>query len=325
MAQDYERQTEELCQLFSKTLHSLASDAAAVRQLSSLAKVTGIENAQPNVMSIVDDDNETMKGLRNLDTAVTAMEQKVIALRSIVVEEKKAIAKFEGTLKGEAEAQSIALETMMQACNEMESQLQDEPAEEATSRQAGILRRDSVDPRKMNEIIHEEQDENDEEEEEEEVEEEDLESYSNKIRFLPVTASELKGFSRNYLGRIHLLDLNEALEEIELVIEMKFDSLPLKSAPSFNTLPSTLQRRYEFLESRRGNVDDEEVEAHAGYYWVSEQELRESCMFFRDGESTARAILTVLCSLRRLKQVPGKNRQVTYLCLIQDDQEFEEE
>ena len=48
---------------------------------------------------------------------------------------------------------------------------------------------------------------------------------------------------------------------------------------------------------------------------LSEQELRETCGFFRLGESTARATLAILCILKRLKQVPGKNMEVTYICL----------
>ena len=314
MAQDYERQTEELCRLFSNTLQSLASDAEAVRQLSSLAKVTGVENAQPNISPVVDDSNETLKGLRNLDKAVTVMEQKVVALRSIVSEEKKAIAKFEGTLKEEAEAQTIALESMMQACDEVECQLQSEspahqvPLREVPSKPLPMKpRRDSVDPRRRSNDDHQQQ-----EEEEEATSEGD--DYPQKITFNPIKRTELQGFSRNTLGRIQLIDLNEALEEIEVVAQRKFDSLPSKPGIS----SSTLQRRYDYLKQQRANVDSE-VEAHAGHFWVSEQEIRESCIFFRNGESSARTILSVLCSLKRLKQVPGRNRQVTYLCLVEDN------
>ena len=222
MALDYERQTEELCRLFSNTLQSLASDAEAVRQLSSLAKVTGVENAQPNISPVVDDSNETLKGLRNLDKAVTAMEQKVVALRSIVSEEKKAIAKFEGTLKEEAEAQTIALESMMKACDEVEYQLQSTPAplQDLPSKALPIKpRRDSVDPRRRSNDDHHYH----EEEEEETTTSGEGDDYSKKITFKPIKRTELQGFSRNTLRRIQLIDLNEALEEIEVVAQRKFD------------------------------------------------------------------------------------------------------
>ena len=37
--------------------------------------------------------------------------------------------------------------------------------------------------------------------------------------------------------------------------------------------------------------------------FVTEQELRDACAFFRSGESTARAILQILRSCKRIKQV----------------------
>jgi hypothetical protein len=316
---DYEKQADELCRLFSTTLHSLASDAAAIRQLSSLAKVTGVlgdddddeENCKPNVQS-----SDSLKQLQNLDKVVMAMEQKVVALRSIVSEEKKAIARFEGSLKGECEAQTLAINRLLQGCQEMQFK-QTTPIEASssaaasnkTTRPALKPRRDSVDPRSdyqqepaAAELVHETH-------------------IANWASFAPVLPKELKGISRNTLGRVQLIDFNEALEEIEFVVQTKFDSLPKPSSLS-GISSSVRQRRYEYLKQQRGtSFKDIEVEAHAGHFWVSEQELRENCMFFRNGERTARAILAILCSLRRLKQIPGKKRQVTYLCFVQEQEE----
>lgn len=311
--QNYEKQADELCRLFSTTLHSLTSDAAAIRQLSSLAKVTGVlgdgneENHKPSVHN-----SDSLKKLREIDGVVTAMEQKVVALRSIVSEEKKAIAQFEGTLKEECIAQTMAVKRMLQAFEEVE-------AKQASSREQSShatlplkSRRDSVDPRSeyhprpASEHDHDSQND-------------------NMAVFDPVLSNELKGISRNTLGRVQLIDLNEALEEIEVVVNNKFDSLP-KFSSMTGMSSSAKQRRYEYLKQQRGtSYKDIEVEAHAGHFWVSEQELRENCVFFRNGESTARAILGILCSLRRLKQIPGKKRQVTYLCLVQEEEEEDEE
>ena len=138
------------------------------------------------------------------------------------------------------------------------------------------------------------------------------------IHLARVTAKDIKALSRNTLGRITLLDLNEALEEIEQACHNKQASLPSRNSSSSKKggglTSNTLQRRYDYLKQQRANADLE-VEAHSGYIWVSEQELREHCAFFRHGESTARATLTILCALKRLKQIPGRNSEITYICL----------
>lgn len=60
------------------------------------------------------------------------------------------------------------------------------------------------------------------------------------------------------------------------------------------------------------------LDDHDGLPFVAEQELRDSCAFFRSGEATARAILRVLRSVKRIKQVCGKGFQVTYIWLLND-------
>ena len=46
--------------------------------------------------------------------------------------------------------------------------------------------------------------------------------------------------------------------------------------------------------------------------WVTEQEMRQFCSFFRHGESSARATLLILRNLHRLQQVPGKHGEFLY-------------
>jgi hypothetical protein len=144
------------------------------------------------------------------------------------------------------------------------------------------------------------------------------------IEFVPVTESEVEEHYRNlpFGMRISRLDLNDALEEIEQVLAKKIAlEYPIKKTPVHNQhhlSSNSLQRRFDYLRQRqRGTAVDNnmETEAHVGYWWVSEQELREKCPFFRHGESTARAILSLLCSLKRLKRVPAKNKDITYLWL----------
>jgi hypothetical protein len=162
-------------------------------------------------------------------------------------------------------------------------------------------------------------DDNDEEQEEEQQEEDPY--------FVKVTKSEILEQTPSFGVHLSRFDLNEALEEIEHVVWNKISLEPKSSIHSSGSSPppshlssNTLQRRFDYLRQRqRGSNNtgsDNETEAHVGHRWVSEQELRENCAFFRNGESTARATLQLLCSLKRLKQVPGKNREVTYLCLF---------
>jgi hypothetical protein len=143
--------------------------------------------------------------------------------------------------------------------------------------------------------------------------------------FVKVTKSEILEQTPSFGVHLSRFDLNEALEEIERIVWNKISLEPKSSIySSGSSSPShissnTLQRRFDYLRHRQRGPNagsDNETEAHVGHRWVSEQELRENCAFFRHGESTARATLQLLCSLKRLKQVPGKNREVTYLCLF---------
>ena len=60
---------------------------------------------------------------------------------------------------------------------------------------------------------------------------------------------------------------------------------------------------------------DLEVPEHGERPWISEQELRDLCAFFRIGESSTRATLSILRALKRLNQVCGRNSQFTCVCL----------
>lgn len=49
-----------------------------------------------------------------------------------------------------------------------------------------------------------------------------------------------------------------------------------------------------------------------GYHWVSENDIRNTCSFFRHGESTARATLSILRSLHRLDLTGGGHGEFFY-------------
>jgi hypothetical protein len=298
---DNVRQTDDLCRLFSETLHALAADASTVRQLTSLSKQIGVtddENLHPNNNN---DQHDSLNELRKLDMAVAAIENKVRVLREIVTEEKMALDQFE-KLQQETNKQQRVLEHMVTVVGAASSWTSNQKAR-------GDRRRDSVDPRNTQQL-----------QEATAAANPSANDENHDIVLPRITESQLQSISRNTRGRISILALNEALEEIETVCRDKLAQLPRK--PTSSTISSaasqSLERRYEYLKQRSHNSTTQvEVDAHIGQYWVSEQELRESCAFFRLGESTARATLVVLCTLKRLKQLPGKNMEVTYICLCE--------
>lgn len=312
-----EQRANDLVNLFSHTLHCLASDAAAVRQASSFARIhEGEEN---------DNQDEDMSNLEErliqLDSLVTNLEGKVSILRQIVTEEKRAVAKFESSLQQEAQEQAAWMQQVLEALQRHEIQLhhpegdgeEHELAQQdsvhhpsssswLSSQQQNSSRRDSVDPRHDSSTRHVES-----------------ENY-HPIALSRITHAELDDYRvNNVLGpRISLLDLNQALEEIEqLCQEHQLASQQWKRKQSKSGSSSALQRRQDYLHKRQQPQQQQLLPpGDDSVIAVTEQDLREHCPFFRHGESTARATLAVLCSLRRLKQVPQKNRQVIYHLLV---------
>ena len=338
------RKTDEMCRLFSHVAHALAADATAIRQLTSMASISGIpidakskksntdnnsnnnnkhrhhhygngENVHPNdrTMPI---NHEAIQGLRQLEKAVTSMEEKVEALREIVTEEKRALEHFR-KLQHEADAQQIELDQVLTVIQQRQQPEEKKDATNANRNAATDLesssiskkasngtesRRDSVDPRrKLQQHILQPQ------------------QAIPDLVLERVSQEEFQSISKNTRGHISIYELNEALREIEELCHQKSEWLfpPHKTATTHgSTSTSALERRFEYLRQQRAPYNAEvQVDAHLGHYWVSEQELRETCALFRLGENTARATLSVLCALRRLKQVPGKNMEVTYIVL----------
>ena len=184
---------------------------------------------------------------------------------------------------------------------------------------------------------------------------------SEMLKFEMVTQSELAEHNRHSVpfgtSRISRMDLNEALEEIEVVVHKKVELSKTtqkkalmhdKTQESYVTTNS-LQRRFDYLQQRHrlsasknlsvphltsgpgspvhtsghGNRHHNDAAAtnhktsSLSSYPVSEQELRENCAFFRHGESTARSTLSMLCNLKRLRQIPMKSKDdITYVCLF---------
>lgn len=139
------------------------------------------------------------------------------------------------------------------------------------------------------------------------------------IALCPITQTEFQQISKNIRGRITLSAVNEALADIQNVTQYKYTILSSRKTPrpsrstNTNTAPSmSTSMQYQQTVARHKELRSED---HDGGPFVSEQEMRDSCAFFRSGESTARAILLILRSAKRIKQVFGRKSQVTYVWL----------
>jgi len=134
-----------------------------------------------------------------------------------------------------------------------------------------------------------------------------------------VTESELNSVCKNIRGRIPLAWVNDALVDILSVARRKYAVMTKydKTGLSKLTMGNDYRRRMSLSRKHQSYLNrhyDIEVKELEGMYWVSEQDLRDSCGFFAK-ESSARAILLILRNLKRLKQVYGRRSMVTYILL----------
>lgn len=316
------KQTDDLIRLFSTTLTSLTEDALAVKQASSLKEC---------ITDTRVDSQEFADQLWQLEDLVAALEEKVTALRQIVSEEKRSISKFESNLQQESQEQNALLDQMLQALEDHERQHAKVPAKsreteihhdddslegqyvysdedsgcrsrvsQSSSGREESSRRDSMDPRAR-----------------ENLQTPGRRDYTDDdpITLPRITQEELEAYKAKNMQapRISLIDLNEALEEIENVVHVQRHATQVLRRKKQHTglTSSALQRRYDYLQKRQQILSEE-----SSITSITEQDLRENCAFFRHGESTARATLSLLCRLRRLKQIPAKNRQVVYHLLL---------
>jgi hypothetical protein len=366
-----EQQMEDFMDLFTSTVQSLAADAACIREITSLAELTGVMPSSPSFAfqrrfsqdhddeeNYVDKQQELKQKYRQelvkLDKLIANVEQKVIALREIINEENQALVKFETVLKDEAYEQDALIQEMLSLVMMMGSDTEEDSDDNGRHGHTRVLQprqqslgnrslwKSSIDSTKSSESLSKRRLRNSNFERGNNQDDDDSDKEDNhghqgsdtgsdnhphhrpsEIFFEPVTESEILEQKRNVPFGLRMTrhDLNDAMEEIQQVVERKL-ALEERSSHQFQesrrTPSNSLQRRADYLRQRHQGShggDAIETDAHNGYWWVSEQELRENCAFFRHGESSARGILSLLCSLRRLKQVPGKNMEITYLWL----------
>ena len=106
-----------------------------------------------------------------------------------------------------------------------------------------------------------------------------------------------------------------------MAIQRKYDTLSSSSSSSHSSYRETLSHHehclptINLLSIPTSSSNSSLLEP----YFISEPELRNECSFFRKGESTARAMLLILRSVERIKQVVGKKSIVCYVLLCTND------
>ncbi|KAG7339395.1 hypothetical protein IV203_006485 [Nitzschia inconspicua] len=390
---DDQDRMNDFMDLFTSTVQSLTADAACIREITSLAELTGVQ-LLPETSSSAELSSSMTTGttvtyqqqqqqqrqfyhqqeLIQLDKLIANIEQKVVALREIINEENQALVKFETILQDEAKQQDAIIQEMLSLVvmmtNEEEQetfdtendrknnrnfqpnrgvlqprrQQQQQQKQELGQKRTSIrttsldssMERSSLSKSRLNNSSFGREEEHDDDESTataDNIINNRLSSSSDsshhrynrptkEISFQPVSEEELLEQKRNvpFGLRVSRYDLNDTMEEIQQVLQQKMAKMEERTShlESRRTSSNSLQRRFDYLRQRQqgsNGAEAIETDAHSGYWWVTEQELRENCAFFRHGESSARAILSLLCSLRRLKQIPGKNMEVTYLWL----------
>jgi hypothetical protein len=147
---------------------------------------------------------------------------------------------------------------------------------------------------------------------------------SSSMTITPIHREEFDSIPRTTRGRISLFVVNDALHDIVNICRQKYETSK-KTTDHSNSVWSTISVKENHNDNNNKNDDvstcNRQQRHHPGWLdspfslptLVLEQELRQSAAFFRFGESTARVILSILCSLGRLKQKPAKTGDVVYI------------
>lgn len=294
---------DQLCLLLTRSLTALASDASEVRILSHIATSTQDAN-----------DDTAANRLRRLDKSITAIEERVQLLADFVHEEKQVLQKVETQHQDAIQHHELltALQNNLQLKEKQRKSQQQEstgkclktPTDHllqqqqlprltklprfttSTSESTSVSNRSedrgnaiaSLHPkpiRKRRDSI-------------------DPPDACSLLNLDLVTKDELEAIPRTYRGHIAVSVLNDALRDIAALCLKKKEG-GRKGKPPFVL-----------------NAIDAATKENTDWFVVGEQELRQSCFFFRTGESTARSVLLILRCLGRLKQVPAKTGDVTY-------------
>ncbi len=314
----------DLIRSFSASVISLSEDAETTLGLAAVVSAATANDASAssaNGRPSSETTSSVLDQLQSLEETVSHLEGQMSMLQEAVREEQVAIQELEHT-KALADEQSAIIEKMMQATQEMgigvgtgtavgayavASSATVITASTGTSIETAVSTDNYSNASKGgvgNSV---------------EAQRAKKQQQQQQLHLDLVTESELNSVCKNIRGRIPLAWVNDALVDIlsvarrKYAVMMKYDKTGLSKLTMGNDYKRrmSLSRKHQSYLNRHYDIEVKELE---GTYWVSEQDLRDSCGFFAK-ESSARAILLILRNLKRLKQVYGRRSMVTYILL----------
>lgn len=294
---------EHLGDLFSTTVKSLEQDVVALKNLFSLRQMLTVENSK--------NCHDTIQQLHHIDQAIITLEEKVQILDEVLQEDVKAIDELT-VLKKVIDDQAGCISQVEVDCANIRL-----PGDSQIEIQRQLNDFDKAANSTVSKHVHWKMEEGDEENSSHQTRTDSIQQsvsskYNNvtaiaaraavSITIPLLTESEFHALPKSLRGRITLAAVNDAAADIERVVRDKYAILEKRQK-------GTKQYNRALADHRELELDE-----HNGSHWISEQRLRDSCKFFRSGESTARCLLSILRSVKRLKQIPSRSH-VTYKLL----------
>lgn len=308
----------DLVRSFSASVMSLSEDAETTLGLAAVVSAATANANDANGTSS-ETSSSVLGQLQSLEETVSHLEGQMAMLQEAVREEQVAIRELERT-KALANEQSAIIEKMMQATQqEMGIGVGTGTAvgEYAVSSSATVITASTG--TSIETVVSTDNNGNASKGGVGNSVEEQRAKKQQQLHLDLVTESELNSVCKNIRGRIPLAWVNDALVDILSVARRKYAVMTKydKTGLSKLTMGNDYRRRMSLSRKHQSYLNrhyDIEVKELEGMYWVSEQDLRDSCGFFAK-ESSARAILLILRNLKRLKQVYGRRSMVTYILL----------
>ena len=303
----------DACHLLQSTLSALVADAASLRQLAAVRRTVA-----SNDKGAAD---KVRQQLRRLDRVVTELEDKMQIFRDVVQEERKAIVEIEKlteATKAQVEAfrdlpGKVAQSEIGMNRQEM-NKSKDSPQRDTQWKEKYFMTGDTRedDDNFQDGVSNDDgnewnDDDNDYPRNNHAVDGKQKETdpyynytHSDKnlfqhfVKLDLVTNEEFLSVPRATRSHISRALVNEAILDLERMFQEK-EIQRLKD-----------QRKRALLTWNNTSDDDDDV------LTCTEQEMRQSCAFFRSGESSARAVLMILRYLHRIKQIPAKHGSILY-------------
>jgi hypothetical protein len=219
---------------------------------------------------------ELREQLIRIERVVAELEEKVQIFRDVVKEETKAVTEIETCAEQAKAKRTEFLETKERSTLHRQSNNQQHTS------QKSIANNDEQDGFSDHRRLQVDDDRTD-----------DFDPRHHFVKLDLVTQEEFMDVPKAMRSHISRALVNEAILDIERTFQEK------------QTQRIRNRRRHAMYKWKKNSDDNDDLTC-------TEQEMRQSCAFFRSGESSARGVLLILRHLHRLKQIPSKNGKILY-------------